>query len=118
MTSSRQLVSLGCLLILCMTFVACKSDPFVGAWKPVETSGTDNDHMRIDSFNVNKDGTFSIKYKDSSRKEVSSTYIKVGDNKIALSGLTSRKKIEGSIASDGRLGVSEGGGPVLYFAKN
>ncbi|MDT4895860.1 MAG: hypothetical protein QOH25_937 [Acidobacteriota bacterium] len=117
MTSSRQLISLGCLLTLCLMLMSCKGDRFVGNWKPVETSGTDNDHMRIDTFNLNKDGTFSIKYKDASRKEVSGTYTKAGD-KIELSGPTSRKKVEGSIGSDGRLGISEGGGPVLYFVKS
>jgi hypothetical protein len=116
MKSSRQLMSLGCLLILCLTFVACKSDPFVGTWKPVETAGGDNDHMRIDSFNINKDGTFSIKYKDSARKDVNGTYTKEGD-KLNLMGPGSRGKVEASIGSDGRLGVSEGGGGVVYFTK-
>lgn len=117
MTSSKQLMSLGCLLALCLMFAACKSDPFVGTWKPVANPSGDNDHMRIDSFIINKDGTFAIKYKDSSRKDVNGTYTKVGD-KIELTGPGARGKVEASIGSDGRLGVSEGGGPVVYFAKS
>jgi hypothetical protein len=74
--------------------------------------------MRIDSFNINKDGTFSIKYKDPSRrKDINGKYTKVGD-KLDLTGPGSRGKVEASIASDGRLGVTEGGGHVVYFVKS
>lgn len=120
MISSRKSVSLGCLLALCLMLVACKGDPFVGNWKPVETPGTDNDHMQIDSININKDGTFTIKYKAAARQERTGTYTKVGD-KIELTVTGERRKVEASIASDGRLGLSGGGpgggGPVVYFAK-
>lgn len=116
MTNIKRLLSLVCLLTLCLTLAACKSDPFVGSWKPVESSGTDNDHMRIDTFSINKDGTFTIKYKDGKRKDVNGTYTKVGD-KLELKGPGTRGKVEASIAGDGRLGVSEGGGPVVYFTK-
>lgn len=121
MTSNRRLVSIGLLLTLCLTFAACKGDAYVGTWKPVETPGTDNDHMQIDSLNLNKDGTFSIKYKNSSRKEINGTYAKVGD-KIELTVPGERRKVEGSISSDGRLGMTGGGPkagePVVYFAKS
>lgn len=117
MTNSRRLTGLGCLLILCLTLAACKSDPFVGNWKPVETPGGDNDHMRVESFNINKDGTFSIKFKDSSRKEITGTYTKVGD-KIELTSTGQRGKIEASVGSDGRLGVTERPGTVVYFSKS
>ncbi|HEY0379567.1 MAG TPA: hypothetical protein VGC87_21795 [Pyrinomonadaceae bacterium] len=116
MRNGSRLAGLGCLLVLCLTFAACKSDPFVGTWKPAASASGDNDHMRIDSFVINKDGTFAIKFKDSARKEITGTYTKAGD-KIELTGPGQRGKVEASVGSDGRLGVTEGGGPMVYFTK-
>ena len=102
------------LLCVCLLVAACKADPFVGSWKPVPSG--DNDVMRIDSFNINKDGTFSIKYKDSSRKDITGTYVK-NNGKLELSGPDQKRKVEVTLQSDGRLAVSEGGRPPVYFSK-
>jgi hypothetical protein len=116
MRNNKRAAALVCFLILSLLAAACKSDAFVGSWKPVETAGTDNDHMRIDTFDINKDGTFTIKYNDGKRKDVNGTFTRVGD-KLELTGPGQRGKVEASIVGDGRLGVSEGGGPIIHFVR-
>lgn len=108
----RLWMNLGWLVVLCLALGACTSNRFVGSWKPVPSG--DNDAMRIDSFNINKDGTFSIKFKDTSRKEIKGSYTISGD-KLQFSVPDSKQKVEGTIESDGRLSVSEGGRKPAYF---
>jgi hypothetical protein len=98
----------------CLIFAACKSDPFVGSWKPAPSS--DNDVTRVDSFNINKDKTFSIKFKDSSRKDITGTYVNNG-GKLELSAPDQKTKVEVTLQSDGRLAVTEGSRPPVYFVK-
>jgi uncharacterized lipoprotein YehR (DUF1307 family) len=114
MRSHRRTASLLVITVLCVALVACKSDPFIGTWKPAPSG--DSDVTRIDSFNINKDGTFSLKAKDPSRKEIKGTYTKTGD-KLELSSPDFRQKVEASMESDGRLKVSEGGRDAVYFVK-
>lgn len=102
------------LLGVCLILVACKSDPFVGRWKPDPSSN--NDVMQIETFNINKDGTFSIKYKDSSRKEIKGTYVNNG-GKLELSGPDQKAKVEVTLESDGRLAITEGASRAVYFVK-
>lgn len=102
------------LVALCSVMIACKGDPFIGTWKPAPTS--DNDLMKIDSFNINKDGTFSMKAKDSARKEVTGTWTKTGET-IELKGPDLKQKVEASIESDGRLKITEGGRSPVFFVK-
>jgi len=108
------LISLGCLFVTCLIVSGCSSNRYVGSWKPVPSG--DNDHMRIDSFNINKDGTFSLKFKDTTRKEISGTYTIEGE-KILFASSEFRKKVEGTIESDGRLKLVEGERGSAYFAK-
>jgi|GEM_PF-2649177 len=114
MRKTVLLISLGCLLATTLILSGCSGNRYVGSWKPVPNSTGDNDHMRIDSFNINKDGTFSLKYKDNTRKEVSGTYTMEGE-KIVFASAEFRKKVEGTIESDGRLKVTEGERGSAYF---
>jgi hypothetical protein len=102
------------ILILCTVILACKSDPFIGTWKPAPN--TDKD-IKIDSFIIEKDGTFTMKPKDSSRKEMKGTYTKSGD-KLELKGPDLKQSVEATIESDGRMRISEGGRDPVYFVKS
>lgn len=103
------------LVVLCLALSACNSNRFVGSWKPVPSG--DNDAMRIDSFDIKKDGTFSIKFKDASRQEVIGTYTKTGDT-LELHSPNTKQKVEAAFESDGRLRVREGDRKPAYFVKS
>jgi hypothetical protein len=112
--SHRQLNGFLAIVAFCSILIACKSDPFIGSWKPAPSG--DNDVMKIDSLNINKDGTFSMKYKDSNRKEITGTFTKTGD-KLELKSSAFRKSVEATIDNEGRLKVSEGGRDPVSFVK-
>lgn len=114
MSKHIRIAGLISLVALCSVLIACKGDPFIGTWKPAPTS--DKDLMKIDSFVINKDGTFTMKPKDSARKEVTGTWTKTGET-IVLMGPDSKQKVEVSIESDGRLKISEGDRGPVFFVK-
>ena len=118
MKTRTYLTSLASILVLIFVMSACSSNRFIGTWKPVTNPSGDNDHMRVESFVIGKDKTFSIKMKpESKRKDISGTYTIEGE-KIIFTSSDFRKKIEGTVESDGRLKVVEGDQGGVYFAKS
>ena len=109
-----RIAGLFSLVALCSVFIACESDPFIGTWKP-DPAG-DAYWMPIKSFYFNKDGTFSVKFKDATRKELKGTYTKTG-NKIDFSSPDLKQKFEAIIESDGRMKTIENGPKPVYFVK-
>lgn len=114
MKSHMRILGLLSVVVCCSVLLACKSDPFIGTWKPAPSA--DSDRIKIDSFTISKDGTFSMKSKDPERKEMTGTWTKTGD-KLELKGPDLKKPVEATIESDGRMKISEGGRDAVFFIK-
>jgi len=98
-------------LVLVLSLAACKSNRFVGTWKPDENQR----NVVMQTLEVKKDGAWVLTtYKD----RFTGTYKIVGETLQMTEERAVRHTVEASIESDGRLKLIEGDKAPLYLKRS
>jgi len=97
-----------CCAVLVLTLAACKSNKFVGAWKP-----EDQRNVVAKTLEIKSDGTWHLTTVYD--KQFGGTHKIVGDTLQMTDDNAVRYSTVATIESDGRLKVIEGEKPPVYF---